>query len=65
MAVEYQNLFTAVQVTAPSYAGVPAGRDTRERGGKPIHIHLFGRFGDAQLGPIYLGAASSPSRSSA
>jgi photosynthetic reaction center M subunit len=55
MAVEYQNLFTSVQVTAPSYAGVPAGRDTRERGGEPIHIHLFGRFGDAQLGPIYLG----------
>ena len=55
MAAEYQNLFTAVQVTAPSYAGVPAGRDTRERGGTPAHIHLLGRFGDAQIGPIYLG----------
>ena len=55
MAAEYQNLFTAVQVTAPSYAGVPAGRDTRERGGTPSHIHLLGRIGDAQIGPIYLG----------
>ncbi len=52
---DYQNIFTRVQVHAPSYAGVvlPRGEDKRE--GEPWHIHLLGRFGDAQLGPIYLG----------
>ena len=55
MATEYQNLFTTVQVAAPSYPGVGIGRDTRERGGTPWHVHLLGRIGDAQIGPIYLG----------
>jgi photosynthetic reaction center M subunit len=52
---EYQNLFTSVQVTAPSYPGVPLGRDDYQREGKGLHMHLLGRLGDAQLGPIYLG----------
>lgn len=52
---EYQNLFTSVQVTAPSYPGVPLGRDEYQREGKGLHMHLLGRLGDAQLGPIYLG----------
>ncbi|WP_422016086.1 photosynthetic reaction center subunit M [Roseateles sp.] len=52
---EYQNLFTSVQVTAPSYPGVPLGRDEYQREGKGLHWHLLGRIGDAQLGPIYLG----------
>jgi photosynthetic reaction center M subunit len=52
---EYQNLFTSVQVTAPSYPGVPLGRDEYQREGKGLHLHLLGRLGDAQLGPIYLG----------
>ncbi len=52
---EYQNLFTSVQVTAPSYPGVPLGRDEYERVGGSTHWHLLGRLGDAQLGPIYLG----------
>ena len=55
MAVAYQNLFTSVQVTAPSYPGVPLGRDEYQREGKGVHSHLLGRLGDAQLGPIYLG----------
>ena len=56
MAAEYQNLFTRVQVTAPSYPGISIGRDTRDRvGKKPGHVHLLGRIGDAQIGPIYLG----------
>ncbi|CAN5337468.1 photosynthetic reaction center subunit M [soil metagenome] len=55
MAAEYQNLFTSVQVTAPSYPGVPLGRDEYQREGKGLHLHLLGRLGDAQLGPIYLG----------
>ena len=52
---EYQNLFTSVQVAAPSYPGVPLGRDEYERVGGTAHVHLLGRLGDAQLGPIYLG----------
>ena len=39
---EYQNLFTSVQVTAPSYPGVPLGRDEYQREGKGLHLHLLG-----------------------
>jgi len=54
---EYQNIFTQVQVAAPTYPGVPLerDRDTRERIGTPIHIKLAGLIGNAQIGPIYLG----------
>jgi photosynthetic reaction center M subunit len=55
MAAEYQNIFTRVQVLAPSYPGVPIDYGKREREGRPAHFHLLGRFGDAQIGPIYLG----------
>ena len=55
MALEYQNLFTTVQATAPSYAGISIGGDTRERTRDAPHFHLLGWIGDAQLGPIYLG----------
>jgi photosynthetic reaction center M subunit len=54
--MEYQNLFTQVQVVAPPHHGVHIDpRDERERFGEPVLIHLFGRLGNAQLGPIYLG----------
>ncbi|MBP6096818.1 MAG: photosynthetic reaction center subunit M [Methyloversatilis sp.] len=52
---EYQNLFTQVQVHGPAFPGVSIGRDDGERLGKPSDVHLFGRLGDAQIGPIYLG----------
>ena len=54
---EYQNLFTQVQVNAPSYPGVPLerDRDTRERIFEPWHSRLLGKIGNAQVGPIYLG----------
>ncbi len=54
---EYQNIFTRVQVRAPAYAGVPLPADggTGGRFGKPFFVHLLGIFGDAQVGPIYLG----------
>lgn len=52
---EYQNLFTRVQVHAPSYAGVSLAPDEDKREGTPWHVHLLGRIGDAQVGPIYLG----------
>jgi photosynthetic reaction center M subunit len=53
--LEYQNLFSQVQVTGPSFAGVPVDGGARERIGTPGHSHLLGRIGDAQIGPIYLG----------
>lgn len=52
---QYQNLFTRVQVAAPSYAGVPLAPGAKKRDGVPAHLHLLGRLGDAQIGPIYLG----------
>lgn len=52
---QYQNLFTQVQVASPAYAGVPVDGGSRERAGPPLHSHLLGRIGDAQIGPIYLG----------
>jgi photosynthetic reaction center M subunit len=53
--MEYQNLFTAVQAVGPTQPGIELPRGNSPRTGKPLLIHLFGRFGHAQLGPIYLG----------
>jgi photosynthetic reaction center M subunit len=52
---EYQNIFTQIQVHAPGHPGVPLPRGHWARDGKPTHVRLLGWFGDAQLGPIYLG----------
>ncbi|MCX7371280.1 MAG: photosynthetic reaction center subunit M [Alphaproteobacteria bacterium] len=55
MALEYQYLFTRIQVRGPHYQGVPlpAGDDTRTSDGG--FSHLLGKIGDAQIGPFYLG----------
>jgi photosynthetic reaction center M subunit len=54
---EYQNIFTRVQVRGPTYPGVPVARPgTFTRDGTPFFSHLLGKFGDAQVGPFYLGA---------
>jgi photosynthetic reaction center M subunit len=52
---EYQNIFTSVQVRAPAYGGVPipAGPWVRSKPGN--FSYWFGKIGDAQLGPVYLG----------
>ena len=53
---DYQNLFTTVQPTTTHlHMGVPLGPHNSPRDGKPFLWHLLGRFGNAQLGPIYLG----------
>jgi photosynthetic reaction center M subunit len=52
---EYQNIFTAVQVRAPAYPGVPHDGGQRDRVGKPIFSYWLGKIGDAQIGPLYLG----------
>jgi len=53
--IENQNIFTRVQVRAAAYPGVAVQTGVWARQGKPGFIHLFGRLGDAQIGPIYLG----------
>jgi photosynthetic reaction center M subunit len=52
---EYQNIFTQVQIRGPAYAGVPLTRGNWVRFGKPGFAYWLGRFGDAQVGPVYLG----------
>jgi photosynthetic reaction center M subunit len=53
---DYQNIFTRVQVRGPAYAGVRLPSGSFSRVGKPFYSHLAGVFGDAQIGPLYLGA---------
>jgi photosynthetic reaction center M subunit len=54
--MEYQNLFTQVQVVGPIHEGIPLDLyERRNRIGKPFLFHLMGRIGNAQIGPIYLG----------
>lgn len=54
--LEYQNLWTSVQVrTAPDW-GVPIEQRTWVRQGAPGFSYWLGKIGDAQVGPIYLGA---------
>lgn len=53
--MEYQNIFTRVQVNAPIYPGVPIGDEEMWRTGKGFENYWAGKFGDAQIGPIYLG----------
>lgn len=52
---EYQNIFTQVQVRGPVFPGVPLPRGDWKRDGKGTFSFLAGIFGDAQIGPFYLG----------
>ena len=52
---EYLNIFTRVQVRGPAYPGVALPRSDEPRRGVPRFLHLAGKLGDAQIGPIYLG----------
>ena len=53
---EYLNLFTTVQATGPADMGVPLGpKNSPRTGTQPWIVHLLGRLGNAQIGPIYLG----------
>ncbi len=54
--MEYQNIFTQVQVQGPPEMGVdPTGTLAAERTKGATFSSLAGWFGNAQLGPIYLG----------
>jgi hypothetical protein len=52
----YQNIFTQVQVRSHPEMGVEteAGDDSW-RIGPPFFVHLIGRIGNAQIGPVHLG----------
>jgi photosynthetic reaction center M subunit len=52
---EYQNIFTQIQVRAPAHSGPPM-QGHWERQGGPWFNYWAGKIGDAQIGPIYLGA---------
>lgn len=53
---EFQNLLTQVQVHGPPDPGVPTSRSGWGRVWKPGWMsYWFGKIGDAQVGPIYLG----------
>jgi photosynthetic reaction center M subunit len=53
---DYQNLFTQVQAVGPANLGVPLGQGNSPRTGTDLpQVHLIGRIGMPQIGPIYLG----------
>ena len=53
---EYQNIFTQVQVQGPPEWGMDSAENIAEdRLGTPGYSTAVGWFGNAQLGPFYLG----------
>jgi photosynthetic reaction center M subunit len=53
MAIEYQNIFTQVQVQGePDWGMDESGEMMADRAGRPRFSTLFGLLGNAQLGPI-------------
>jgi photosynthetic reaction center M subunit len=54
----YQNIFTRVQVRGPDDLGPPMDkRNPFQRSETASHVYWFGRFGEAQVGPFYLGVS--------
>ncbi len=54
--LEYQNLFTRVQIRTAADPGLPIDDSTGDRIGTGGFSKWIGKIGDAQIGPIYLGA---------
>ncbi len=52
---EYQNIFTDVQVHGAPDLGVPVKSGAWTRGNKTWMAYWAGKFGEAQIGPLYLG----------
>lgn len=53
--MEYQNIFTQVQVRGPAEMGMVEDVDTSFRTNKGSFNRWIGALGNAQLGPVYLG----------
>ena len=54
-AIDYQNIFTRIQVRGPDDTGPPIESQIYKRGTSIFHNYWLGKIGDAQIGPIYLG----------
>jgi len=54
--IENTNIFTRAQVHGPADYGTPLAKGDFDRIGTPIKSYWMGKIGDAQIGPIYLGA---------
>ena len=52
---DYQNIFTQVQVFGTPEMGMVEDVELRNRTNGTSYSRLLGVFGNAQLGPIYLG----------
>ena len=53
--IEYQNIFTQVQVRGPVEMGVDNENNmAAERGGTPWFSRFAGWIGNAQIGPVFL-----------
>ena len=59
----YLNIFTQVQLSHAPEMGIAMKPGSDPRGTGTGFNHLFGRFGQAQLGPIYLGWTGSQATS--
>ncbi len=53
--LEYQNLFTRVQIRSAPDPGLPIDETFGQRYGKGVFNYWIGKYGDSQIGPIYLG----------
>jgi photosynthetic reaction center M subunit len=53
--LEYQNLFSRVQIRHAPDQGLPIDETFGQRYGTGGFSYWLGKFGDAQIGPIYLG----------
>lgn len=53
--LEYQNLFTRVQIRTAPDPGLPIDETFGQRYGTGTFNYWAGKIGDSQIGPIYLG----------
>lgn len=53
--LEYQNLFTRVQIRTAPDPGLPIDETFGQRYGTGTFNYWLGKIGDSQIGPIYLG----------
>jgi photosynthetic reaction center M subunit len=54
---DFQTIYTQIQARGPDHFGPSGQWGDIDRVGKPIFIKWLGRIGDAQIGPVYLGAS--------
>ena len=55
---DYQTIYTQIQARGP-HVTVSGEWGDQDRVGKPFYLYWLGKIGDAQIGPIYLGASGT------